>query len=120
LAANLEKDSEPDGRFHPQTTQGQKYRERYWKSQYFEAVTLYKKACEDFSLSPICVALSWLNFHSLLKPSSDGIIIGASSLKHAKENLQTLVSGSPLPDGLLDRLEECWVRVQSVCPTYFR
>ena len=119
MGGNLERDSEPDGRFHPQTIQGKRYRERYWKDQYFEAVDLYKRACQEFGLSPIYVALSWLNFHSLLT-ATDGIIIGASSLKHSEENMEFLVNGSTLPEALLEKLQNCWVKVQSVCPKYFR
>jgi len=41
-----------------------RYRERYWKKEYFEAVDLLKEVCEPHGLTIVQVAFNWLQFHS--------------------------------------------------------
>ena len=61
-----ESDLPTNGRFRPDSVQGQKYRARFWKSAYFEAISLYKSICEKFGLSTVDVALRWIVHHSKL------------------------------------------------------
>ncbi|KAG0016452.1 hypothetical protein BGZ80_009219 [Entomortierella chlamydospora] len=58
---------EQGSRFDPHAKQGARYRERYWKKEYFEAVEVLKKACEPHGLSLVQVAFDWLQFHSKMQ-----------------------------------------------------
>ena len=121
LTGKLKPESQPEGRFDSQTIQGKRYRERYWKDNYFQAVDWYVKACQEHSLSPVEVALRWVSFHSFLDvKKGDAVIIGASSLAHVKQNLEFCEKDGPLPDTLSETLEKCWHHVQPVVPRYFR
>lgn len=44
-----------------------RYRERYWKKEYFEAVKILKQVCQPHGLTMIQVAFDWLQFHSKLQ-----------------------------------------------------
>lgn len=80
-----------------------------------------KKACEPHGLDLIQVAFDWLQFHSKLRPPrGDGIIIGASSLKHATHNLEALKNGKPLPQDVLDAVNHCWDITRESSAPYFR
>jgi aflatoxin B1 aldehyde reductase len=121
LAATLRMDSAPQsGRFQPTSSQGQKYRERFWKEKYFKTLETYSLLCKEFNLDPVEVALRWLNHHSELVHASDnGIIIGASSYQQASTNLEFLTR-PPLPDLLVQELELLWGQLMAFAPTYFR
>ncbi|KAG0270873.1 hypothetical protein BGZ95_001404, partial [Linnemannia exigua] len=112
---------EEGSRFDPDAKQGARYRERYWKKEYFEAVTLLKKAAELHGLTLIQIAFDWLQFHSKMRADrGDGIIIGASSLKHTKQNLDALKNGQPLPRDVLEAVDRCWDLTRESSPSYFR
>ena len=110
-----------EGRFRTDSKQGQKYRARFWKAAYFEAITIYKQACLDLGLSPVEVALKWMVHHSELNfKSGDAIIIGASSQKQYLENIDALESVEKLPQSLLNKIDECWFKVVAIAPPYGR
>ncbi|KAF9435844.1 hypothetical protein BGZ76_005392 [Entomortierella beljakovae] len=127
-------DVEKGSRFDPEKDQGARYRERYWKSEYFEALDILKAACEPHGLSLVQVAFDWLQFHSKMSfARGDGkyssiqqlldspcIIIGASSLVHTVNNLDALRDGKPLPHDVLEALERCWDITRGNSPPYFR
>ncbi|KAG0376422.1 hypothetical protein BGX24_007770 [Mortierella sp. AD032] len=115
--ANVEEGS----RFDPDAKQGARYRERYWKREYFEAVTLLKKVAEPHGLNLVQIAFDWLQFHSKMQANrGDGIIIGASSLKHTVQNLDALKNGKPLPQDVLEAVDRCWDLTRESSPSYFR
>ncbi|KAF9409667.1 hypothetical protein BGZ94_001891 [Podila epigama] len=108
-------------RFDPNAKQGARYRERYWKKEYFEAVKLLKEACEPHGLTLIEVAYNWLQFHSKMQAArGDGIIIGGSSLKHISQSLEALKNGKPLPEDVLRVVDQCWELTRESAPSYFR
>lgn len=73
-----------------------------------------------YSLSPAEVALRWLTHHSALnKESGDAIIIGASSTKHIKSNLDDLDKG-PLPEELAEEVSGLWTTLKPYANSYFR
>ncbi|KAF9922079.1 hypothetical protein FBU30_007831 [Linnemannia zychae] len=112
---------EEGSRFDPSAKQGARYRERYWKAAYFEAVSLLEKAAAPYGLSLVQIAFDWLQFHSKLRADrGDGIIIGASSMKHTVQNLDALKNGKPLPQDVLDAVERCWDITRDSSPSYFR
>lgn len=77
LAGKFGIGSEPlEGRFQIDSAQGIKYRQRFWNKRYFEAIDLFKTACEKHGLSTTEAAHRWLVHHSALSKSyGDGIRI---------------------------------------------
>jgi len=104
--------SEPGSRFDPNHTQGKMYRGRYWHDEYFEALAIVEEACQTAGLTMAETALRWMTHHSALKREhGDAILIGASSLKHIKENLDDLEKG-PLPEEVVAALDKAWLTVK--------
>ncbi|KAI8809291.1 Aldo/keto reductase [Cladochytrium replicatum] len=115
-------DSIIDGgaRFDPNTSQGAMYRQRYWDDTYFNAIETLKVACEKDGITLVSAAHRWLIHHSFLDASKgDGIICGASSLKHAHENFGACEEG-PLPEGVLAAFDEGWAKTKAIAQNYFR
>ncbi|TPX34062.1 hypothetical protein SmJEL517_g03235 [Synchytrium microbalum] len=106
-----------DGRYGAHS-QGAQYRQRYWNDTYFKAIDVVVNACKKANITPIGAAHRWLLHHSKLD-FSDAIIIGASSVKHAQENLDACEAG-PLPQSVLDAFDDAWLQSKSLCPTYHR
>ncbi|KAG0287810.1 hypothetical protein BGZ98_004480, partial [Dissophora globulifera] len=106
------------GRFDTKTGIGKMYRARYWNTIFFEAVEKVQKIAKDHNITLIDSALRWMAHHSDLGPN-DGIIIGASSLKHLDENLNALEKG-PLPEEVVNAYEEAWQNVKFACAPYFK
>ncbi|KAI9316046.1 NADP-dependent oxidoreductase domain-containing protein [Dichotomocladium elegans] len=107
-------------RFDPETAQGKMYRDRYWNQSYFMAVKLVHDIAKSHGLSPIDVALRWMAFHSKLDANrGDGIIIGASSVAQVEQNLKAVEQG-PLPEAILNALDDAWKIALVNCPPYFR
>ena len=124
------------GRFSgPPGTLGALYRSRYFKDSAFEALDLIEDRLaaskeknsgeEVFSL--VEIALRWLVHHSVLKFHSsgdmgqgcnDGIIIGVSSVEQLQKNLDFLEKG-PLPDWLVDTLDDAWAITKKDMATYW-
>jgi aflatoxin B1 aldehyde reductase len=117
--SSLDDAPEEGSRFDPNKTQGQSYRNRYWKEPYFKALSSIKTVVEKHNLTLTEVALRWISHHSLLKREyEDAILIGASSLKHIEQNLVDLEKG-PLPDDVVKALDEAWFEVQPYASRYF-
>ncbi|KAF9319587.1 hypothetical protein BG003_008694 [Podila horticola] len=112
---------EEGSRFDPEAKQGARYRERYWKKEYFEAVKILKQVCQPHGLTMIQVAFDWLQFHSKLQVArGDGVILGASSLSHITQSLDALKDSKPLPQDVLKAAEQCWELTRESAPSYFR
>jgi len=116
-----------EGRFSDvnQQASGKMYRERYLnKPQYFEALEHIEPVAKKHGLTLVEVALRWAHHHSALNvnqgtTTGDGIIIGASSDAQLRQNLDALKKG-PLPDDVVQALDEAWLIVKAVAPTYWR
>ncbi len=105
-----------EGRFSTNT----EYQNRYWKSDYFQAIDQFVKACQAESVEPSAAALRWLAHHSdLSADKGDGIILGASKMQHFESNLQSVAAG-PLPDAIVDALDAGWELSRADCIKYFR
>lgn len=73
---------EAGSRFDPKRWQGQSYRGRYWRDEYFDALDLLRPVAEKHGLTEAECAIRWMNHHSLMKREhGDASIIGASSTK---------------------------------------
>ncbi|KAI9013572.1 NADP-dependent oxidoreductase domain-containing protein [Hyaloraphidium curvatum] len=121
LSGNYKFEEVPaEGRFDPSHTQGANYRQRYWNDTYFQAVSIVTRACAAAGITPIAAAHRWLLHHSLLSGAEgDAIIIGASSLKYAGENLDACEAGR-LPEEVVAAFDEAWMVSKKICPTYHR
>ena len=54
-----------------------KYRNRYWREEYFEALELIEAVNLKYNLTMYEVALRWLQYHSQLNNRfNDGIVVG--------------------------------------------
>ena len=101
------------------------YRDRYFKDATFEALKLVEPVVQKHNLTLLETALRWCTHHSKLKvggvsDGNDGIIIGVSSLKQLEGNLTDLEKG-PLPDEVVEVLDEAWLNVtKSTSPLYWR
>ena len=62
---------------------------------------------------------SWLRHHSGLG-EGDALIIGASKIPHLKANLESFKEGGPLPETLLEVLDEGALIAKPAWPAYHR
>ena len=76
-----------------------------------------EKSTKEHDLTLIESSLRWLMHHSGLGPN-DGIVVGASSLKHLEDNLKDLEKG-PLPKQVVDAIDGAWEHVKVACPPYY-
>ncbi|KAI8144791.1 Aldo/keto reductase [Fennellomyces sp. T-0311] len=117
---SLSKQVETHSRFDPDTPQGQQYRSRYWNETYFGAIGKVHQIAMEQGLNPTDIALRWMVHHSQLSTDKgDGVIIGVSSLAQTEQNLKAVEQG-PLPQVVLDALDEAWEIAIVKCPPYFR
>jgi aflatoxin B1 aldehyde reductase len=108
-----------------------RYRKRYWNEIYFNAVenikaTVAKYNAANPSLEPVTMvsmAHRWMVHHSKINVQNglagDAIIIGASSLNQAVENLKEC-EGGPLPQEIIDVLDTAYAQTKSIQTSYFR
>ena len=96
------------------------YVDRYWKKEYFDVLRELQDACTESGLKPVAVAMSWLINHSRLDAKrGDGIILGASSLDHLRQNMAACEQ-APLDASILDILDRGWEIIKPDCFRYFR
>lgn len=106
--SDADNDIEAGARFDPNKWQGKMYRMRYWKDEYFNALDLLRPVAEKHGFTTAECALRWMTHHSQLKrENGDTIIIGASSVKHLEENMVDLEKG-PLPEDVVQALDQGW------------
>jgi aflatoxin B1 aldehyde reductase len=107
-------DFEEGSRFDPNRRQGKLHHGRYWNDAYFGALEILRPVAKKYGLTESQCALRWLSHHSQLKKElGDAIIIGASSTKHLEQNLEALEQG-PLPDEVVQALDEGWGLIRGV------
>ena len=96
------------------------YQRRYWNSDYFAAVKRFCNVCENENIDPANAAIRWLVHHSDLQSNKqDSVIIGASSIAHFDANHAAMGDG-PLPDAIVESLQDGWEAARPVCIKYFR
>ena len=91
------------------------YRERFWKREYFDAVTRLVSAARGARISLGEASLRWLLHHS----QADGFLLGASKIEHMREDLAACRKGS-LPPVLVRAFDEAWEKTRAACQCYFR
>jgi aflatoxin B1 aldehyde reductase len=109
-----QKEFEKGSRFDPDRKQGALFHGRYWNDFYFDALDILRPVANKHGLTEAECALRWLNHHSALKRElGDGVIVGASSTKHLEENLKALDEG-PLPEDVVEALDEGWAKIRGM------
>ncbi|KAJ7582807.1 Aldo/keto reductase [Mycena floridula] len=111
---------EAGSRFDDQRPQGKNYRNRYWNDIHFKAMAELVEVAKTHNLTVTEIALRWVSHHSYLKREfNDAILIGASSIKHIKENLIDLEKG-PLPLEVVEALDAAWETVRPTAIKYWK
>lgn len=107
---------EGDGRF----ARLKSYRDRYWKTSYFDAVNEIKVACEKEGIPMVEAAYRWLINHSQMRASEgDGILLGASKIQQMEQNMASVDKGE-LPESILAAMDEAWEVAKPDSPAYFK
>lgn len=95
------------------------YQKRYWKDSYFEAIDRIKEVCAEYDINIVEAVYRWLAYHSMLNAGrGDGIIIGASRLSQLEQNIVTVEKG-PLPDEIVNMINDAWAISKVDAPEYF-
>ena len=109
------------GRF--KGVQGTNYRNRYWQNSKFEAVQIIENAIQKYNkenndnLTILQASLRWIMHHSWLN-ENDAVILGASSIKHYKDNLKSLKCDKELPNDIVIAFDIAWNVCSKDCVTY--
>ena len=112
---------DPHSRFGDKSHAKDNYRKRYFRDATFESLGMIEKAAEKHKLTLLEIALRWTVHHSDLNVKDnggDGIIIGVSSLAQLESNLKDLEKG-PLPEDVVQTIDEAWEHVKAVAPAYW-
>lgn len=114
-------DDPSSGRFTSKTAWGERYRQRFWKKEIFEAVQLIESVIQKHNITLLQASLSWLYNHSALSASrGDGVIIGGSSVEQINTNIDTIQQLKPLPEEVLKAIDNAWILAAPVCEQYWR
>jgi aflatoxin B1 aldehyde reductase len=110
------------GRFSDaEGTRGGMYRKRYFKDATFEALAVIEPVVAKHNLTLLETAFRWVIHHSQLNikdGGNDGIIIGVSSEAQLEGNLKDVEKG-PLPQEVLEALDEAWKIAQPTTANYW-
>lgn len=112
------------GRFFGATNWNALYRDRYWKPEYFKAVTDIARCLNstygEGEVSVAEAAYQWLYHHSALKGElGDGVVVGASTVRQLDQNLKFTTKG-PLHNDVVKTIEGVWRSTSNLCPEYAR
>ncbi|KAJ7726129.1 Aldo/keto reductase [Mycena metata] len=89
------------------------------KGSRFDPKGPHNNVAEKHQLLLTEVAFRWCRYHSQMKVEyGDKLIIGALSYKQLEENLVFLEKG-PLPDDIVDALDQAWNKVKGVAYKYW-
>ncbi|GES59250.1 aflatoxin B1-aldehyde reductase [Aspergillus terreus] len=110
-----------EGRYSDQSSTGQMYRNRYFKDATFDALRLIEPVVAKHGLTMPETAFRWVHHHSALNMKDggrDGIILGVSSLAQLENNLKDVQKG-PLPQEVVDVLDQAWLVAKPTAPNYW-
>lgn len=96
-----------DGRFK----NNQNYLPRFYTDENFQALDVVRAACEKDGISMVEATLRWMLRHSALKPETDGLLLGASSMEQLEQNLEACNAAAekgPLSPELLAAFDKAW------------
>lgn len=115
------KDTPKEGRFsNTDSDMGNTYRKRYFKDDTFNALAVIEPVAEKHGLTLLEIAYRWLVHHSALniKDGNDGIIMGVSRIEQMEGNLKEVQKG-PLPDEVLQALDNAWLIAKPTTTPYW-
>lgn len=89
------------------------YLPRFYTKANFEALAILQAACHKTNIKLLEATYRWLLCHSALQ-STDGVLLGASSLDQLQQNLDACqrAQTDPLPDELLTAFDTAWAITQ--------
>ena len=93
----------------------QRYLERFWHREYFQAVEALKRVAGDLGIPLAEMALRWL----CNRDGADCVILGASKFAHLEQNMAASQAG-PLPEDALKACDEVWSALRGPTPQYNR
>ncbi|KAK6338636.1 hypothetical protein TWF696_009447 [Orbilia brochopaga] len=106
-------DFEAGSRFDNNRFAGKMARGRYWNDAFFDAMEQITPVAKAHGLTEAECVLRWLVHHSALKKEcGDAVILGASSIKYLKSNLDD-VEKEPLPEAVVKAIDAGWAAVQA-------
>ena len=108
------------GRFYGDNPWAQYYRHRFWSKSKFDGIELVKKTINKVygdKVSLVEASMRWVMHHSMLG-KDDGVILGASTIKHFNDNLSALKNKEPLNDEVVNAFNKAWEMSKGVCPSY--
>jgi len=99
---------------------GDMYRKRYFNDLTFDALKIVEPVASKHSLTLLETAIRWVMHHSALniQNGNDGMIIGISSMAQLESNLKDSEKG-PLPDEVVQALDEAWGLFRGNGPNYW-
>jgi aflatoxin B1 aldehyde reductase len=97
------------------------YRGRYFKDASLEALKVIQPVADKLELTLLEIAFRWLLHHSKVQVMDEnhGLVIGISSLSQLESNLDN-VEKVPLPEEVLEVLDEAWKITKPSCSLYWR
>jgi len=90
------------------------YRDRYWHSQFFDAMETLERTATDAGLSLIDLSLRWI----MAQPDVTCVLLGATSLDQLETNLTA--SRGALPDSVKAVCDKVWEELNGPTPRYNR
>lgn len=91
------------------------YRERYWNTSVFEAISQLSTLAEKAGIPMSELALRWL----VSKPAAGPILLGASKVTHLQANIAAIAAG-PLDDDLVAACDDVGAPLRGAMPNYNR
>nr|AGN71608.1 aflatoxin B1 aldehyde reductase member 3 [Monascus pilosus] len=114
-----ESEHKPGSRFDPQTFHGRHHRHRYWNDTYFDVLDAIRETGRKYNLTEVQCALRWLSHHSLLRPEcGDAILVCGSDPAQLEEDLLALEE-APLPEEVVQVLDEGYAKVKAIVGPYY-
>eukprot|EP01114_Cavostelium_apophysatum_P015019 TRINITY_DN4012_c0_g1_i5.p2 TRINITY_DN4012_c0_g1~~TRINITY_DN4012_c0_g1_i5.p2 ORF type:complete len:331 (+),score=73.47 TRINITY_DN4012_c0_g1_i5:62-1054(+) len=105
-----------DSRYAPGSLVSQLYGNKFFKESYTNSLKRFDEVAQKAGLSKNEIALRWLYYHSQLKrEDGDAILLGASKISQLEANIGDFKKG-PLPDEIVQFLEEIWGEVKVDAP----
>ena len=96
------------------------YKGRYWRKEFFDALTVLNQACKNSGVTVLEASYRWLIECSHLDGTKgDGVLIGSSSVSQLHKNL-SFFRNSDFDKSVFEVFELAWKISQEASPPYFR
>lgn len=112
LSGKLTNGNAEGTRFGGDSPIGKLMQNLYNQESLHTALKQLEETARTLGITTIDAALRWAYYHSSLD-ENDGIILGASSVKQIKSNIESIRQG-PLPQECLDTFERIWETLEPV------